>query len=819
MPASSTRPQCLLLAITVSAAFINGAPAAASSGSGLISSAPEGFEALAAERDVVLDVYYGGIKRGQVRAKIAPGSLAFEDPHAAAALIPDVDRHADLAAALTGPLPSNPSLACGPNRAEGCGMLLPKRAGAILDEESFRVDLFIASDLLARPDPLAPNYLPLPEPEPSLISQFGATVSGASRGDEAWHLQNRSIASVGRLRLRSDSSLSTGYGMSFDNLTLEADRRDWRYAGGIFWAPGTELVGRRKIVGLGAATQLDTRLHKESLQGTPLSIFLQQSARVEVLLDGRIISSRIYSAGNRLVDTESLPNGSYDVVMRIQEDGRPARQEQRFFTKGSAMAPLGRPQFALFAGFLPSSNRGIDVDIETLFYQVTTAYRLTPALGLDATLVGNQQKAIAETGVTFHSPMAQVRIAALMSSSTDHGALIRVTTVGRGPLSFSLDARKVVSADGRPLMPVSSSRGTFSEDPDTPFSEQGSYAQAISVLGYRIGDAHFRLTGSYRKNRSEDATYSIGAAAELPIVRTSRWDIVLQADARQSDRDFASFIGARFLLNRGNLSFSGSGGVRHQSDRPVDRNHLVGEAQAAWNGSLADHGQLTADAAIGRDIDGSYARASANARTDVMNARADLLHQFGGRHATQYAATVNGGFALGRSGLQVGGRDLNDTAVIVSARGAGPGGKFEVLVDEIPRATLDSGQQTLLFLKAYEIYDIRLRPVGEQIAALDGSARSIALYPGNVSRLDWEVTPLFILFGRAIGVTGTPIANADVTGTHGIGRTDGHGYFQIESNSGDKLQIASGKRPACTIPVPSARPVDGLVSAGDMMCR
>lgn len=810
---------CLLLAFTVSAAFIIAPPARASGGGSFTASAPEGFEILASERQVMLDAYSGGRKLGEVRATIAPGVLRFDDPASVAGLIPDVARNGELTAALTGPLPANVSLSCGSVRREACGVLLPERAGIILDEERFRVDIFVSPELLVRPDPAAAVYLEQPDDEPSLISLVGATVSGSSRGDETWHLQNRSIASIGSVRLRNDSSLSTGTGLTFDNLTLEADRREWRYAGGILWAPGTELIGRRRIVGLGAATQLDTLVNKEALLGTPLSIFLQQPAKVEVLVDGRIVSSRIYPAGNRLVDTANLPNGSYDVVLRIQEDGRPARREQRFFTKGSAMAPLGRPLFSAFAGLMPSSNRGLSFEGDTFFYEAMAAYRLTPALGVDAAILGTQHKGIFEGGATYHSPYAQVRVAALVSSSADYGALLRVTSVGQGPASFSLDLRKVVSQDGRPLIPTTTSSGTFSEDPEAAFSDRGSYTQALSILGYRLGQANLRLTGIYRKNGSDDASYSIGASAELPVIRTGRWDIVLQADARRTERDFASFIGARFLVNRGNLAFSGSGGVNHQSNRPGRDDRFVGEAQAAWYRQLANHSQISGDAAVGRDVDGSYARASAYARSSALNARADFLRQFGDHHTTQYTATLDSGIALSKTGFGIAGRDMNDTAVIVSIAGSDPGQSFEVLVDEVARGTITSGGRLMLFLKPYQVYDVRLRPSGAQIASFDTAPRTVTLYPGNVSRLDWDVTPLFILFGRAVGADGRPVAHADISGSHGIGRTDGEGYFQIETNGEDQLRITNRNGANCVLAVRPAQPVNGLVSAGDIMCR
>jgi hypothetical protein len=809
---------CFLLAFTVSAAFIFAAPAAASGNGKFSASAPEGFEALASERLVVLDAYAGGEKVGEVRATIAPGTLKFDDPAAVAGLIPDLARRGELVAALTGSLPANASLACGRGGHDGCGTLPPDRAGIILDEERFRVDIFVGPDLLAKPDPAAAVYLPPPEDEPSLVSLFGATLSGSSRGDENWHLQNRSIASVGSVRLRSDGSLSSGSGLTFDNLTVEADRREWRYAGGIFWAPGTELIGRRRIIGLGAMTQLDTRLNREALEGTPLSIFLQQPAKVDALVDGRIVSSRIYPAGNRLVDTDSLPNGSYDVVLKIQEDGRPARQEQRFFTKGSAMAPLGRPMFSAFAGILSSSNGGLSLQGDTFFYEAMAAYRLNPAFGVDAAILGTEHKAIVEGGATYHSRLAQVRVAALVTSSADYGALLRLTSVGQGPFSFSFDLRKVVSKDNRPLIPVSTSNGTFSEDPDRPFSELGSYTQALSILGYRLGQANLRLTGTYRKNGSQKASYSVGAAAELPVVRTGRWELILHADARRSDRDFASFVGARFLMNRGKLSLSGSGGVSHQSDRPGGA-RFVGEGQASLYRELDGHGQLAGDVALGRDVDGTYARASALARSDMINARADLLHQFGQHQTTQYAATVNGGVALTASGVGLAGRDLNDTAVIVSVAGGETGQKFEVLVDEVARGRIAAGDRMMLFLKPYQLYEVRLRSSGAAIAAFDAAPRRVTLYPGNVSRLNWDVTPLFILFGRAMDRAGSPLVHADISGAHGIGRTDAEGYFQVETNGRDQLRIASREDSGCVVSVPAAQPVNGLVSGGDMICR
>ena len=808
-----------LIGITVSAAFMIGAPAYASEGSRLTMAAPPGFEDLAAERQLLLDVWFGGRKLGEARVRVAPGLLTFEDPAAVAALVPEVARPLELRQALEGALETNVSRLCGASREKGCGSIEPLAAGVILDEERFRVDLFVNPALLETPDQASDAYLDRPGAAPSLISLFGATLSGSNRGDQSWHVQNRTIAAVGSLRVRSDMSLSSGTGVTIDNLAAEKDLKDWRYIAGIFWAPGTELVGRRRIAGIGATTQLDTLQDRDALSATPLLLALQHQARVELLVDGRLVSSRIYPAGNRLVDTEALPGGSYEVLLRIQEDGLPVRIERRFFSRGTLMAPLGRPQFAAFAGILPSAGPGLSLDHGDAFYQLSASYRVAPRIGLDASVLGTGRKAILDGGVVWQSGLAQVRLSALLSSSLDYGASIRASSSGKGPLAFSFDLRTIKSRDGRPLMPVASSRGTFSEDPEAGFGDRGSYTQAIGVASYRLGDANFRLTGLYRRGGTEDSTYSIGASVDMPVIRTGRWDIVVQADVRKSEHELASFLGVRFLLNRGELALSGSAGTIHQSGRPGDDERLVGEAQLAWARTLANEGQLSTDAAIGRDSDGSYARASAYARTPLVNARADLLHQFGDLATTQYAATLESGFVMSGHGVGMSGREMNDSAVEVSADGIAPGQRFELLVDEVARGTVGADRTTRVFLQPYRSYHIRLRPLGAQAASFDTAARQVTLYPGSVAALHWDVTPLFVLFGQAVDGLGRPVANAEIKGAFGIGRSDGEGYFQIETRSGDVLGFEPASAPACAVTVGKARQRDGYVSGGKVQCR
>ena len=52
----------------------------------------------------------------------------------------------------------------------------------------------------------------------------------------------------------------------------------------------------------GIESQIDTRLDKDEILGSPVVVYLDQRARVDVMRDGRVLNSAMYEAGNQQVD-------------------------------------------------------------------------------------------------------------------------------------------------------------------------------------------------------------------------------------------------------------------------------------------------------------------------------------------------------------------------------------------------------------------------------------------------------------------------------------------------------------------------------------
>jgi hypothetical protein len=328
---------------------------------------PTGFSELAGSRQVLVDVYYGGRKVGEALAAASPGTLRFRAPRDIVSAIPGIIPGPELDAALSADLPANSQAVCSLSNRDACGRISPAVAGIIYDEDHFRVDLFINPRFLRTSEPAAAGYLPLPDAPLSLTSMMGLAISGTVGGATTFNVQNRTIVGLRNARVRADTSLASHLGLIVDDLVAESDRGDLRYSGGLFWTPGNDFTGQRRIAGLGVGTQFDTSADREELRATPVILFLAQPARVELVVDGRLASSRSYPAGNVSLDTSALPDGSYSLLVRIHESDGNVREERRFFAKYAQLAPLGHPLFYAYAGLLANTRRDRPVSISSRF--------------------------------------------------------------------------------------------------------------------------------------------------------------------------------------------------------------------------------------------------------------------------------------------------------------------------------------------------------------------------------------------------------------------------------------------------------------------
>jgi hypothetical protein len=605
----------------------------------------------------------------------------------------------------------------------------------------------------------------------------------------------------------------------------ELDGPGIRYSAGLFWAPGLDLTGQRRIVGIGVGTQFDTRTDRDRLQGTPLVVFLAQPARVDILVDGRLVTSGAYEAGNNILDTASLSDGSYSLILRIHEASGAVREERRFFAKNQQIAPVGQPIYFGYAGMLANTHPGHFASVsKSFFYQLGTARRLSQKVALDFSVIGTGKKPMFEAGAWLITSVGRVRAAALASNRGDRAALLQGQSGQVGRVSVNFDLRRVWSHDGGPLIPVSTYVGTFDS---VPLNEaqigNGSYTQASGSVGYQFGSAYIAIIGSLRKDKGLRADYSIGPNLSWPIVNKNGLQIAIQADAQATRTTTAGYVGVRMLFNRGSYSVSSSAGGRRLSSAGSSgssKSRAVGDTTAHFSYGDDSGTDLSLAGGVTRELDSTNAHAEALAYSRFGSARAEILHGVEGSSRTQYGITLQTGAVLNRDDVVLGGRNLEESAIVISVDGTANKSEFDVLINDQPRGRVKAGGRLPMFLQAYRAYSVRLRPVDAASVWYDSAARNFTLYPGNVQHVRWHVEHLVTIFGRAVRADDAPVADATITSRRGIGQSNSNGYFQIEASANDVLSFDSASGPGCKVSIAgaAAQQLD-YVRVGKVVCQ
>ncbi len=785
---------------------------------------PAGFAGLAETQHVVADMMFGGRRIGQFEIEASPGHLRILHPDAVVAAISGVTDAAALTVALSGSLDTNARYLCDP-RAAGCERPHPDVAAIVFDARRFVATIVINPRLLVVREVVADRYLVPGRDAPSLVDSIGGALAGGDGQRALYAIRNRAIVAFGPARLASEASYSSGQGASLDTLVAQLDRGDVRYTAGVTYAPGADLVGRRRIVGVGVASQFDTRTDRTVMTGTPLVVFLSQRARVDLSAGGRLVSSHDYEAGNQTLDTSGLPDGSYPVEIRIQEIGGAARTEQRFFTKSAGLPPPGRTLFFADAGLIAVDRPGALLAVGRIpLATIGAARRLGTRLAWDAAVMATDRKLLAEIGASWFTDAFQARAALLGSSDGDTGALLAANSASGGRIGYAIDLRHVGTHGRRPLIPLDTVIGdAFSLETVQTEARQfdaTSYTQLSATLSARIARAQLGLSGYWRRDAGRSTSYAIGPTLHVPLLQRRRAQLTVDGSFAETDRGRSVTVGLRFQLLGERSSLTASAGA--QTGESGSGRHLAGLAEIG--GALQRDvlgGRLDAAGLVQQGSDGTLVQGGIDQRGPTGYLAANVTHRADrAESGTQYGLTVQTVAVATRGALAIGARDQNDAAIVVRIGGPARGTRFQVLLDDAPVGVIRPGGRLAISLAPYRRYTVRVRPIGGALVAFDAQPRVVDVFPGSVAALRWTASPVLALFGRLVRPDGRPVADADVAATGGaIAATDGQGWFQIQAAGDAVLSARTGDGTTCRATL-SARATDKDYTAlGAVPCR
>ncbi|MEE4298419.1 MAG: CS1-pili formation C-terminal domain-containing protein [Pseudomonadales bacterium] len=773
---------------------------------------PPGFEAFFQRQETIVDVYYAGRFLASARASYDVDDLRFDDPLAIVTRIPDLIDPARVADALTGDLPTHAALLCGRTVSEDCGRLEPEIAGVVFDASRFRAELFLAPSEIETSRPEIDRFLPASDARFSVLQNVSAAYSGADDGEDAMTVQSVTSLSWGETHLQMEGALNDGNELNVDALMLRREYRGRSAQGGLFRTRGQSLgfVADRDLLGLRLGSSLQTRADRAFSNGSPLAVFLPERSRVEILQDGRLLGSGAYEAGNQILDTSTLPEGAYEVVLRIREIGGRERIERRFFVKTTRIPPQDQPLWSVEFGRTVdrTTEEVLPEDTGEWFGRVSYTRRFTAAMGIDVGASATAGSTIGELGLYRIDRFTEAQASVFAGNGGTHGA----AGFGRlraGTVAATLDWRVVRGLGETAVDPLLGSR-----------LEQVGLNLSTGFAGGRLA-----LNARYDE-RGGDSTSSQGITYDRYASRGRASGFRLSFDVGRQDGDWFGFSSIQYdFRGRGffgdlepGLRYDEQGGAsefgpqargRLSWERARSRNDLVRLGMSGITGNTEN--RLGADALL-------------EGRSGVVAGQVD--RDFDGAGRTTWTGRLNTSLLSDGRSVSVGGRDRSRAAALIAIAGDVPDARFEVLVDGFPQGTARAGTVTPIHLRPWESYEVRLRPVGDALLAWENRERTITLYPGNVVRLEWEVAEVVVLFGRILDADGSPVENARIDGAYGFAMTETAGLFQAQvlkperPDQAIRLEVEDRSGRTCSVDVDlqTLTPRRGIYRVGSRRC-
>ncbi len=766
--------------------------------------APASFADMEKPKATVVDVFFGGKSIGSFKGKFSPTSFWFDAPEKIIAKLDNVkdENKIQVQSALGAELPNNAGQICRKYQEKNCGILSPEVTGVIFDEEKFRVDIFINKDFLKLQDNSSARYLPGAEQKFSSILGLSGAVAGSTNAQTNFTINDNTTYSFGETNLNTQSSVSN-QGLRFDNVVASRDIEGVNQQAGLFRSRAMQLIPDHDMAGVAISTSMNTRLDAHKVQGNDVAVYLPRRSWVSIYRDGKLYSSNFYEAGNQLIDTTELPEGAYFITLHIQGSDGSVTEERRFFAKSPDLPPPGDPVYYAEGGVIRKPAQ-LDDTMPNItdhpIMRLGTVQRLTEYLGVDTGLLGLDDQVAGEASFFGMYDGQKIRTSIMSSSRGDYGLQASYEAIF-DKLSVSMDTRKVWAGDDRhpAYDPVSN-----------------GLAQTTATINYQItpdltASAHYN--NSWQENSSTQNSY--GPGLEYYAWRSGENSLAFTTDVSKTNQGVVGTAFVRFSMKLGEWGLSGTTGATAGGSNHGE----MGNVHGTWSDDKSiDHKTLAGigfdsdrnSRSIGGDIqyNDNFGMAKGNVQ-EAQNTNGNMLN---------YGGQFNFGVAQVGDRIEVGGDRMDWSAVIVDVTGDA-GIPMQIMVNNIPRQNVMPGTSQTIYLSPYQTYAVRIVAAKDGLYDYDTGNRAVTLYPGNVTKLEWEVDKAVLLVGHVVDKDGNILVNATLLAGKNQIVTNEDGRFQAEVHSAKTLQFQKDDV-ICTVTLPLAEEKNGvLVYRDKLVCE
>ncbi len=795
------------------------APATAEEATGMFGfddDVPPGFENLAGPQTQYVDVYFNERKVGSTSITATAEVFTFDEPIEVAGMLQGIKDSASLHSLLAVSLDTNGHLICyTAGDPPGCGIVDADPVAAIFNDAELRVDLFIAPELQSVQALERLRYLPVPGSKNTSILSLYAVSSKLEDEDAALDVSARALLGYGR----GNFSLEADYNSRTERQRLREIKlthyfNDYELGLGTYsHSPGGGLADI-DLLGGSFSTSYKSRIDLERAFSSDLIVYLPRRSVVQVAVDDRIYSGDSYDAGNQAIDTTALPDGSYEVEIRIIDPLSGSRTETRVFTKSTQIPPKGESVISVTAGNVIEFG---DDDVLPEINNVSVAgftlgNRLTDQSAFKLGLLQFGTQSFIQSEFLYLGERISLQLAASAGEDSTLASAFRVA-YARSGVSLNITGNYFGSE--------------FEPGPDP--SEQAAYQRMFpndyQQVSASIGKAFKRFSlGARTSYRKEDTDVGINTSKQYsvyyrqPVFRQRNLRGFVDANLQQDDFDRRLKLQFNVYFGRGQWN----GGIQTAARRTEseDWEHQWG-ADVGWHSAS----NRTLQWQTGTYLRSEQSFRSAGAHLDVEHPwftagiASDWNEASTGGTVQNSIASLSAHIGLDKKGGAIGGSDFAQAGVIIAVDGEPAGAKFDVFVNNIKIAAGQIGASQFIGLQPFERYSVKLVPQTTLSNGLGEDIHEFTLYPGTVERISITAQQEIMLVGTLIDESGEIIANALMQTEPNPLIVDASGYVQAELQPGKVVTVKLSDGSYCEFTVPSSAEEDIVVMAEPIECR
>ena len=765
---------------------------------------PAGFQFLMEKQTTAVDIFYGDVYLTTTLATYSPTTVEFHSPEDIVRRLDNLLTPEQVANALTGEIDSHVGEICYNENQIDCGVITPDEVGVIFDEGKFRADIFINPNLLSAQQINFARYLSPPESDFSYISNMQLVASGGDKSADQYSLTTFNLFSLKEHRILNSLWFDESDGESkvqSDGFYWQMDQRDFQHQAG--WFNNTSgfltFMPSLNILGYRYSTSLKARVDLRYATGTEIQIYIANRSRVNIIKDGRILGSRFYSPGIQTLDTSNLPDGAYNIDIKITDKTGREEIQTKFFVKSPALAPVEQDLYYFEIGEIQeqvgSENdfpKGTGKAIASGGY----SHRLMEDLGVNLGLAATEENALFEAGLFKIADLYNLEPKILLTAKGNYGASLGgYYRFGEWSTSFQMrrlfdkkESVDLLSQAAIKQYSLSLNRGIYKGQMRLGynFSERNTTKSDISSLSYLLPIKFQKIKGSF--NFSSMITNDNG---DNGVLFTLNWN-----------------------YSEGNYNHSANTRISEfDSDEREDNGFSVG-----YTGGWSDQDMFTEDVRVQWGLDANDNSTSVNfnssltgylgsARIGVSAVDTDFGSQY--FHSVEASTSIAGE----KSVVGMGGKNVALGAVVVYVeQEEGDEKSYDVMFNNTVYTTIKAGTKVVIPVAPYGRYNITINDRGKELASFTRQTKAVTIYPGNVKYLTWQprsvavlITKIYRLLPGCLNEESDECWDVLTLGTAmGVNDkaiTDGEGFIQTEVYQSDEFFTIRKKGEYCKVSV------------------